>query len=123
MDLCAQARARWAYRMVERCSTPPPAYGSAEWLQLPENDLRRIAAVVIAAEAWASSGDCLEETLRAQVEAERHAHKRAEDADYCARRDAHRENWDATAARFLPDPDAGDRIEAEFRNWLAGGAA
>ena len=87
------ARRRWARRLISRCQTPPPAYGSAEWLSLPEGDGRKVAAVVIAAESWATDGDELETQLRTEVEAMRLAHKRLDDEEYAARRDAHREEW------------------------------
>jgi hypothetical protein len=123
VNLSAQARSRWAYKMVQRCQTPPPKYGSTEWLRLPENDVRRIAAVVIAAEAWASAGDCLEDTLRAQLDAEREAFKRAEDTDYQQRRDAHRAAWLPDLPGFRHDPELGAQIEAEFQQWVDGGGA
>ncbi len=116
MDGNIHARRRWAFRMVERCQTPPPSYGSAEWLKLPEGDYRKVAAVVIAAEAWAVDGDNLEERLHAELAIEREAFKRAEDADYAARRDEHRAEWGqlrlirgayADSPRFLGHEDGG----------------
>jgi hypothetical protein len=79
--------------MIHRCTTPPPQYGSEEWLNLPEGDFRKIAGVVNAAECWARDGDNLAENLRAEVEALRAAHKANDDAEYVARRDAHRQEW------------------------------
>lgn len=52
-----------------------------------------MAAVVVAAEAWATDGDDLEGRLRAEIDAGREAAKRAEDAEYQARRDAHRAEY------------------------------
>lgn len=118
MSRSAESRRAWAYGMIRRAQTPPPRYGSPEWHALPDGP-EKVAAVVIAAEAWASAGDTLEETLRAQVEAERAAHKRAEDAEYVARRDSWRESW--TGHGFRPDPTEGDRIEREFREWVERG--
>jgi len=87
------ARRRWARRLIARCEGKPPTYGTGEWLALPEGDGRKVAAVVLAAESWAAEGDELETRLRAEVEAMRLAHKRLEDEEYAARRDAHRSQW------------------------------
>lgn len=89
----AHARRRWAYKMVARCSAPPPAYGTAEWLALPEGSIEKVAAVIRAAECWATDGDNLHENLRAQAEAAARAHKQLDDAEYVARREAHREQY------------------------------
>ena len=67
-----------------------PAYGSREWLALPEESPLRWCGVLLAAECWARAGDELEESSRAEVELAARAHKADEDADYLARRDAHR---------------------------------
>ncbi len=91
-DLAA-ARRRWAYRLVRRIATPAPLYGSQKWLQLPEGDPAKVAAVVTAAESWAQAGDDLETDLRLEIDAARRAHKQAEDADYQARANAHRAEW------------------------------
>lgn len=96
------ARRRWAYVMVSRCSEPPPAYGSAEFLALPDGDLRKVAAVIRAAENWATDGDNLEENLRVEIETARAAHKALDDAEYVARRDAHRAASEATSYRPHP---------------------
>ena len=87
------ARRRWAYRMMSRCSAPPPVYGSAEWLALPEGSAEKVAAVVCAAECWATDGDNIEANLRAEFTTATAANKRADDEEYVARRDAHRDRW------------------------------
>lgn len=87
------ARRRWAYKMMARCAAPPPAYGTAEWLALPEGSVEKVAAVVRAAECWATDGDNLAENLRVQAEAAARAHKDLDDAEYLARRNAHREEY------------------------------
>lgn len=87
------ARRRWSYRLVSRCTEPPPTYGSVAWLALPEGDRAKIGAVVIAAECWARAGDDLEIDLRREIDAARLAHKQADDADYRARSVAHRAKW------------------------------
>lgn len=46
-DLTALAR-----DILARAERPIPRYGSDEWIELPENDLRRVAAVIVAAECW-----------------------------------------------------------------------
>ncbi|WP_261562319.1 hypothetical protein [Frankia tisae] len=45
---------RWARAAIAaaRRTGPIPQYGSAGWLALPDDDPRRTAAVLIAAEAW-----------------------------------------------------------------------
>src|SRR3712207_4314741 len=91
--MTAASRQRWAYRMIQRCPTPPPSYGSPDWLSLPEGSPANVAAVVIAAEAWARSGDQLEDQLRLMVELSRRAFKDDEDAEYRDRVPGHRERW------------------------------
>jgi hypothetical protein len=68
-------RRRWAYRMIQQSPTPPPVYGSPEWLALPEGSPEKVAAVVRAAEAWARQGDDLEANLRLEVDLSRRAFK------------------------------------------------
>lgn len=92
-DRRMMARRSWAYAMVSRCTSPPPIYGSPEWMALTDGDVRKVAAVVNAAECWARQGDELEENLRAEVAALRAAHKANDDADYVARREQHRREW------------------------------
>jgi hypothetical protein len=87
------ARKRWARRLMTAPGGPVPAYGTAEWLALPEGDPAKVAAVVRAAECWACDADDLEARLRLEVETMSLAHKRAEDDAYAARRDAHRAEW------------------------------
>ena len=87
------SRRRWAYRMIRRCPEPPPTYGSADWLALPEGSPAKVAAVIIAAEAWARMGDELEAEIRVELDLAWKAHKAAEDAEYRARAAAHREEW------------------------------
>ncbi|RLV49000.1 hypothetical protein D9V37_10475 [Nocardioides mangrovicus] len=88
-----ETRRRWAARMLARCTVPAPTYGSREFNSLPDGDVRRVAAVVRAAEAWARCGDELVESLHAELELAREAHKRAEDAEYLARAAEHRDSW------------------------------
>lgn len=61
---CAAYRREWARRLIARGNPPGPlvpAYGSPAWCALPESDPARIAAVVLAAEAWAWTRDLLPE--------------------------------------------------------------
>jgi hypothetical protein len=92
-DSAVLARRRWALAMIQRCQAPPPSYGSAAWLELAEGDVAKVAAVVIAAESWATDGDNLEENLRVEVAQLQASHKRLEDEEYVANRDAHRAYW------------------------------
>ena len=64
--MSAAERSEWARRMIARAAAPVPAYGSTEWLALPDGDARKVASVVAAAESWALDGDELEERLRAE---------------------------------------------------------
>ena len=107
--------------MLTGCPRPIPGYGSPEWLALPDGDRRKVAGVVVAAECWAREADELEDRLRLEVEALQRAHKAAEDADYCARRDAHRESW--TERGFRPDPRLEDELDREWRQWVGGAAS
>lgn len=90
------ARRRWAERMLIQAGTPVPRYGSPEWLALPEGDRRKVAAVIVAAECWAREADEIEDRLRVEIEFSRIAHKLIDDAEYVARRDAHRAEWKQT---------------------------
>jgi hypothetical protein len=40
----AEQRRRWAYAMISRCARPGPAYGSPEWLMLPDGPEKVAAA-------------------------------------------------------------------------------
>lgn len=121
-DADAQARRRWASGIIGRHPSPP-RYGSTAWAQLPEGDPGRIAAVVVAAEAWATDGDELEQQLQAEVEQLYAAHLAAEDAEYVARRDEHARRWkngafqhDAASRRQLAA-----EIEDEWVRWVQPG--
>jgi len=87
------ARRSWAYRLLRRCPQPPPIYGSAEWLGLPEGDPAKVAAVVVAAECWATEGDELPERLALELENARAAFKLETDRDYVERYQSHRAEW------------------------------
>jgi len=113
----ATMRRRWAYALIRRSPTPAPLYGTPEWIALADDDAGKVAAVVVAAECWATAGDTLELDLRREVEAARLAYKQAEDDDYRARAEAHRKEWvppsgggfaerrQAQLAGVLPRPD------------------
>jgi len=87
------ARRSWSYRLVSRCATPPPIFGSREWLELPEGTPAKIASVVVAAESWARELDDLPARLEHELDERRRAEKAAEDAEYQARAAAHRHDW------------------------------
>lgn len=78
-ELARAARKRWVRSMVASVAERP-RYGSREWLALPEGDRRKVAAVVVAAECWASNI----EDFPQQLEAELAAYRAAEDAYYAA---------------------------------------
>lgn len=79
--------------MIEAAGGPIPPYGSQEWLALPEGNRRKVAAVVVAAESWARDGDELAERLAREVEEQRRAEKRSEDAEYVTEYVSHRKEW------------------------------
>lgn len=108
------ARQQWARHLIER-NPQPPAYGSTEWLALPESHPAKIAAVVVAAECWAMDGDELEERLRREVLALSRANKQAEGAEYVANV--------ALGTAYYDRRPATDEVEAEFWDWVWGDAA
>lgn len=116
----AEKRRAWAYALISRCQTPPPRYGSPEWLALPDGP-EKVAAVIIAAEAWALDGDHLLDNLTTELEASWRAHKAAEDREFVARREGHQRAW--TGHGFRPDPAIEDDIDREWREWVSGDAA
>lgn len=116
----AEERRRWAYGYLSRVSRPGPAYGSPEWLALPEGP-EKWASVVRAAECFAIDGDTLLERLEAEVRFEREAFKATEDAEYLARAAAHRESWTGTG--FRASAAIADDIEREWREWAGGDVA
>ncbi len=116
-----EARRGWAYALIGRCKTPPPRYGSPEFLALADGP-EKVASVIVAAENWARDGDNLEENLRVQLEAERAAFKRLEDEEYLARRDAHRESWLPDAPGFRMSDLIAEEIEREWVDWQGGAA-
>ncbi len=96
----AEERRAWAYGLISRAATPPPAYGSLEWLALPDGP-EKVAAVVLAAEK------CLIDWEAA---------KAAEDAAWLAARDQHKAAW--TGRGFRPDRTIVADIDEEFRAWV-----
>lgn len=115
------AREAWAARMLSGVPRPIPRFVSPEWLALAEGDRRKVAGVVVAASCYARDGDNLESNLRAELAALRQAGKESEDADYQARRDAHRAAW--TGKGFRIDPVlAAQEVEAEYQAWIEGAA-
>ena len=45
-------RIRWADALIASADGPVPEYGSAEWASLPDDDRRKVAACIEAAEKW-----------------------------------------------------------------------
>jgi hypothetical protein len=101
------ARRAWA-RVLIRRAVDPPVYGSPEWLALDDQDPRKVAAVVAAAECWAQEGDDLEDRLRRELAARWHAEKQAEDAEYVAATREHRARWERLG-RAWPHPPYKDQ--------------
>lgn len=107
-------RRRWSAALIER-APDAPAYGSPEWCALPEGP-EKVAAVVRAAECWARDGDDLTERLRVDVEASQTAYRAAEDADWLAHRDWHRERW--RGGRYWPTAADVAEVEADWLAWI-----
>lgn len=107
------ARTEWARHLLA-AAPDAPAYGSPEWLALPEGSPAKVAAVVRAAECWAVDGDELEQRLRVEVMALSRANKREEDSEYVAR-------IRAGAGFYDRRPDKAE-LEAEFWDWVRGAA-
>lgn len=113
------ARRKWARAFIA-VAPDAPAYGSPEWLALPDGSPAKVAATVRAAECWARDGDELEERLWVEVTALSRANKRAEDAAYVADIERHRATW--AGGVYRPVPDLPAQLEAEFYDWIEGAA-
>lgn len=87
------ARKRWAYSLIRRTASPPPAYGTPEWLALSDSDPAKVAAVVVAAEAWTGQMDTMAEDIIRELDERRRVDKELDDAAYQARAAAHRKEW------------------------------
>lgn len=80
-------RQAWARRMIRAATGPIPCYGSRTWAALPETDRRRVAAVVVAAEAWQQQCDELPGRLGQEIatmRAEQQQHEAASFAEMAA---------------------------------------
>jgi hypothetical protein len=60
----------WAQALIDGADGPIPQYDSEEWRALPDGSRAKVAACVIAAEAWRSYWDPREVALRARLEIE-----------------------------------------------------
>jgi hypothetical protein len=100
----AEQRRAWAYALISRASTPPPAYGSVEWLALPDGP-EKVAAVILAAEK------CLLDW---------EAQKVLEDRTFAEQGADHRRVWTGRGVR--PDPHMAADVEREWREWIGGAA-
>lgn len=63
-------RLPWARALIDSAEQPIPQYGSDEWAQLPDTSRTKVAACVIAAEAWRTYWEPAEVALRARLELE-----------------------------------------------------
>lgn len=100
MVTAGERRREWAYAMISRCKTPPPGYGTPEWLALPDG-VEKVAAVILAAEKCA-------------IDAE--AAKAEEDRLWASQRATHAASW--TGRGFRRDPTLEADVEREWRDWL-----
>lgn len=64
----------WSSRLIANGGPDVPEYGSPAWHELDDNDPRRVAATVAAAEAWrrANDPDVIADRLRLELAAARH---------------------------------------------------
>jgi hypothetical protein len=79
------ARRGWAKAMVAHITDRPtclPIYGSPRWAALADDDPRKLAAAVIAAECWATDQDELPDRARRELAALREAHEAAEERQW-----------------------------------------
>lgn len=85
------ARRAWAEQLIRRGRAlgAVPRYSSAAWRALSDNDPRKVAACVVAAECWVDHVDTLEQRLHAEVAAARAERENYED-----------EQWAVMAARI-----------------------
>lgn len=82
-------RRTWARALIDRATGPIPSYGSTEFLMA--DDATKLGSMAVAAEAWASDSENLEDDLRRETEAFRLGFKAAEDQEYQQAAAAHRE--------------------------------
>ncbi len=111
-----QVRRAWAAKYLA-VGVGAPAYGTAEWLALPDGPLK-VAAVVRAAECWVRESEELPTTLRAEIDALRAAYKTGEDDGFRVRSESHRRAWDGRAGCFRPDPRIAAEVEQDWREWV-----
>lgn len=71
----SRRRRRWATATIRtaRDLGPIPRYGTAEWFALDPGDARWLAAILVAAEAWETSGEDAADRLAVEIEAARAA--------------------------------------------------
>ncbi|KHL18532.1 uncharacterized protein DUF2742 [Mumia flava] len=87
-------RKLWARQLVDKArGMDIPRYGSEAWCLLEPRDPAKIAAVVVAAEAWAQQDETLADDLRKQLDDLRRAYKAGEDDAYADRIADHCETW------------------------------
>lgn len=89
--------------MVRKCKGRPPLYGSAEMFTYPEGSPEWIAAVVVAAGAWAADQDNLPANLAYELEQTARGVKRLADTEYVENARAHRRQWGQL--RLVPPRD------------------
>lgn len=58
----------WARALIDNAEQPIPQYGSDEWAQLPDTSRAKVAACVIAAEAWRTYWEPDEVALRTRLQ-------------------------------------------------------
>ncbi len=76
----------WAARLIAagQAAGALPLYGDAVWRLLADDDPRKVAATVRAAEAWRLDGERLEETVRDELALRREADGRLDAEEFAA---------------------------------------
>lgn len=104
-----QMRLRWAVHLIRRGRAlgALPRYGSLAWCALPDNDPRKVAAVVVAAECWwvECDRDHIADRLRDQLAVERQIQAAREAQEFAAvaaevRSGADRPTWAKVRERW-----------------------
>jgi hypothetical protein len=97
-----ERRKAWARHYIS-AAPDAPAYGTPEWLALPDG-LEKVAAVVRAAECWQTDLEATLDRLRDEHRAGALTAKLAEDAEYVEERNAHRREYGRKS--YKPHPAA-----------------
>ena len=88
MSTPSTGRRTFARQLIDKAQGPIPSYGSTEFLMA--DDATKLGSMAVAAEAWSSDSENLEDDLRRETEAFRLGFKAGEDQEYQQAAAAHR---------------------------------